>query len=546
MKRSVTPEERERLRALSRQGAAKRWERERAKRRPLEPFSGSFLDFMDLVGLDGPSWATWRVHWQAVDGLVLSEADLDVYRRHTGRETSPTVPVREVWDVCGRRSGKSRGGSARAFYEGIRRDYRQLLAPGERAVIPIIAGDRRQARVVLDYLRGLAQLEPLRPYVRRELKESVELNTGVTLEVFSASFKLTRGYSIPCCVADESAFWPNSETSAEPDVAIIGALRPGMANIPGSLLLGLSTPYAARGVLYEAHQRYYGQDDPRVLVWVSDTASMNPGIDRAVIAEAFEVDPVAASSEYGEPGSGTVAFRSDLEVFVDPAVLEQAVNRSRPLELERREGVRYLAAVDPSGGRADAMALAIAHQENGKAVLDLLRARRPPFNPSVVVEDFARILKAYGLSQACGDKYSAEWCVEAFRKEGVTYVASERSTSDTYLELIAPLNAGKIELPDHKTLRAELLGLERRTARSGRDTISHRIGAHDDCACAAALALVLAGEKGGPFVLTPPVPVMGPSRWDGSRYSESGGRDPATYSPFFDAPDRGGRGRFDW
>ncbi len=54
------------------------------------------------------------------------------------------------------------------------------------------------------------------------------------------------------------------------------------------------------------------------------------------------------------------------------------------------------------------------------------------------------------------------------------------------------INCGQVELLDHPRLFAQLCRLERRTARSGRDTIDHAPGAHDDLAKAAAGALVIA------------------------------------------------------
>jgi hypothetical protein len=44
-------------------------------------------------------------------------------------------------------------------------------------------------------------------------------------------------------------------------------------------------------------------------------------------------------------------------------------------------------------------------------------------------------------------------------------------------------------------LRTELLGLERRTGRSGRDSVDHRPGAHDDLANATALAAVTVARR---------------------------------------------------
>ena len=56
----------------------------------------------------GPSWAPWKAFLAALFGLPLSDAQLDLYRRHTERQTAPTAPFNEAALVIGRRGGKSR------------------------------------------------------------------------------------------------------------------------------------------------------------------------------------------------------------------------------------------------------------------------------------------------------------------------------------------------------------------------------------------------------------------------------------------------------
>jgi hypothetical protein len=55
--------------------------------------------------------------------------------------------------------------------------------------------------------------------------------------------------------------------------------------------------------------------------------------------------------------------------------------------------------------------------------------------------------------------------------------------------------SGTCELLDHARLLKQLGGLERRTARGGKDSIDHAPRQHDDLANAAAGALVLAAHK---------------------------------------------------
>jgi hypothetical protein len=59
------------------------------------------------------------------------------------------------------------------------------------------------------------------------------------------------------------------------------------------------------------------------------------------------------------------------------------------------------------------------------------------------------------------------------------------------------LNAGRVELLDHRRVLAQLSGLERRTTRGGRDSIAEPPGSFDDCANACCGALVLAAQHAG-------------------------------------------------
>ena len=79
-----------------------------------------------------------------------------------------------------------------------------------------------------------------------------------------------------------------------------------------------------------------------------------------------------------------------------------------------------------------------------------------------------------------------------FKKHGASYKPADQTKSDLYLHLLPLLNSGRIELLDHPRLINQLVGLERRTSRAGKDTIDHMPGGHDDIANAVAGAAVLA------------------------------------------------------
>ena len=74
----------------------------------------------------------------------------------------------------------------------------------------------------------------------------------------------------------------------------------------------------------------------------------------------------------------------------------------------------------------------------------------------------------------------------------------------TFIRDVLPLiNSGKVELLDLAKLEAQFVGLERRTARGGRDSIDHAPGGHDDLVNAACGALLRAGSH-RPMRINPP------------------------------------------
>ncbi len=441
------------------------------------------------TGARGDTWKAWRAFVAALFGLPLDDDVPGIYQLHTGRSDLPAAPFREAFVVAGRRSGKSLVAALVAVFLAAFRDYGEVLAPGEIGTIMVIASDRRQARVVLGYINAFLEIPMLSRMVVSRLKESIELTNRVRIEVHTSSFRSVRGYTLLGCICDEIAFWPTEE-SASPDVEVLTALRPGMATVPGALLLCISSPYARRGALWEAYREHYGKAGAPVLVWQAETRAMNPTVSRLTIEAAYLRDPAAAAAEYG------AQFRTDVEGFIPLEVVEAHVVPQR-FELPPVSGQTCCGFVDPSGGGADSFTLAIAHYEGDHAVLDCLRERVPPFSPEDTVKEFVDVLRSYRLNEVTGDKYAGQWPREQFEKCGVSYRTSDKTRSELHLALLPALMSGQVELLDNKRLVAQLVGLERRTARAGRDSVDHAPGAHDDVANAAAGALVEALRSTG-------------------------------------------------
>lgn len=433
------------------------------------------------------SWSAWVVFLSALFGLPIDPAGLELFAQCTGRTVQPPAAFSEAWLICGRRGGKSITLALIAVFLSVFRDWSDKLVPGERGTVMIIAADRRQARVIFRYLTSMLVETPLRDLVDGEpTQERIDLINGISIEISTASFKSVRGYTLIACLADEIAFWDTGDGAANPDTEVLAAIRPAMTTTrPDAMLLCASSPHARKGALFDAYQRYFAKDDAPVLVWKASTRTMNPSVPQSEVDEAYERDAAKASAEYG------AEFRDDVETFVNREKVEACVVKDRT-ELLPTPGITYVAGTDPSGGSSDSMTFAIAHREGDRAVLDHVEEWIPPFSPEQVVQSICDTCRRYGVNTVTGDRYAGLWPRERFQVHGVTYQVASLSRSDAYLTLLPAINSGRVELLDQPRMIGQLCALERRSARSGKDSVDHPRNGRDDVINAAALALVAA------------------------------------------------------
>jgi hypothetical protein len=275
----------------------------------------------------GPSWNAWRAFLAALFALPMDDAQLALYRHHTGRKSPPPVPVREAWVCCGRRSGKSIVAALVSLYLSIFRDWTPHLAPGEVCTAMTVSPDRKQSRVIGRFERGFVRAIPMiDKLVVAETKDGFEFSNRTVCETQTADSSTLRSYTSHVIVNDEIAFLP-TENSVELDSEILVAERPCLASLPGSLLLSISSPYARRGCMYEAFQAHFAKDGDPVLFWKGASLEMNPTLDPAVVAAAYELDPAIAAAEWGGE------FRVDCERPFTEAMLDAVTDEGRPLVL---------------------------------------------------------------------------------------------------------------------------------------------------------------------------------------------------------------------
>jgi hypothetical protein len=478
--------------------------------------------------LKGESWLSWRSLLTAANGEALTDVEREVFHRLTGREREPLSRVEELWVIAGRRGGKSRAAAALAIYEAIFVDHAKVLVVGERPVVLCLAQNQQQATVVFSYIAGIVESTPLLAgLVKTKAADTLSLTNGIDIVVRAASFRGLRGVTAVAVCADEAAFWYTDEAgSANPDTAILDAVRPTLATTSGPLIV-ISSPYAKKGAVWDTYSRHYGPaGDPRILVAQGASRDFNPSLSQKVVDRAYERDPAAASAEYGG------LFRSDLESFISREMIESAIDQG-VLVRPPKEGVSYAGFVDASSGTGrDSYTCAIAHAEGQTIVLDLAHEIRPPFNPQTATAEVAKLLKSYGIGTVAGDKYAAGFVIEAFAKNGLTYRYSVDDRSEIYLNALPLLTSGRARLLDSDRMLAQFCALERRTATSGRDRVDHPRDQHDDLANAVAGALVRAAVVKEPLKFVMPFSSSQPRSWPCSDGGGGGIPDFSNRNPF--------------
>jgi len=441
----------------------------------------------DLFGdaFTGDSWKTWRAVLSGAFALPMDDDRLATFKSVAGDREPPSERVRELWAIAGRRSAKTHTAAAIAVYlatvGAVIERLTDKLSAGERGVIALLATDRNQAKVALNYIHGLFDASPaLRGMIEKRGAESIDLNNRISIEVSTSNYRSIRGRTLLAVLLDEVAFFRDSETSAANDKEIYRAAVPGLATT-GGMLIGISSPYAKRGLLYDKYRKHYGNDSD-ILVVKGPTTAFNPTLNPKIIEDALEDDPESAKTEWlGE-------FREGVSSFLDRVVVDSCT-RSRPLIVPPTTGVTYYAFTDPAGGGkgpgADQFTLAIGYYDRKTAQVIACGVWGRKGSPAEIVKEYSDILKSYGVRRVFSDRYAGSWPAEEYKRHGVHLRYTEYNRSQLYQEVLPMFNTGRIEIPNDPHLINQFCSLERRLGRNA-DIIDHPPGGHDDLSNAVA------------------------------------------------------------
>jgi hypothetical protein len=427
-----------------------------------------------------------RVLLKSMYALPLDAAEVEIFTQCTGRKNPITTPPIEITVIAGARSGKdSRIIAPVLLFESCFGRHEKELAKGEVATVPCVAQGTKGASIAFSYIRDYILASPLLKSMLLDepTRDEIRLTNKTTISIFPSTVKSLRGWSIPCGAMDELAFW-RLEGSAESDTEIQMSIRRGMAGFSRPKLIKATTPYMKAGVVFQDFQRF-GHDDEDILIWHAPSSLMNPALNTARFQR---LDPSRYAREF------EAAFVDDLQSYISAAWIEACTIRNR-FALPPLGDVLYFAAIDPTGGGADAFTLAIVHAEyvdtQLRIVQDVMKgwskSRTEKLHLRSTVTEIAQTLQAFGITAILSDRYAPGWVAEAFVDPGIT-VEHAPDKSTCYLELEPVIAQGAIDLLDHPKMLRELATLERRVRPGGKPQIDHPRGGHDDYINALALA----------------------------------------------------------
>jgi len=433
----------------------------------------------------------------AAEGRPVTTIDDAACVKHFGcpRAELPAVARRLVAVRAGGRGGKSsRLLATKALHAALTVPL-PTLAPGERAVALIIAPDLTLARQVLGFCSGYVAASPrLSAMVIRETTEEIELRRPDGLPVLirvraaSRGGKGGRGFVLTFAGLDEAAFFRDESSGVVNDTEIYRAVAQRLA--PGGQCWIVSTPWVeGQGLLEETLAANHGVHE-HALCATAPTQALNPTWDPDGTIEAAlrASDPDNADREIL-----AIPLVAGSALFFDRVSLDAATDERRPLDLPPRVGTVYGAAGDMAF-RRNSSALAItARTGDGDAAryelafLDEIRPEKgSPLKPSGVCMTFAGALSRYAVHDVHTDSHEREDVSDGMAPHSISVLplpAGQGGKAEQYLLTRRLLREGRLTIPKHPRLRAQLGAITARPAPGGGLVITSpqtADGAHGD------------------------------------------------------------------
>ena len=312
----------------------------------------------------------------AAFGEELTEEERVIFREFTGREHEPGECVREFAVVAGRRTGKTSGlmSSAATYIAGLC-DFSDVLRSAETGTLLCLAQDQGVARQILAYIEeNFTRSKILKSRFVRRTADTIELTNNITIAVRPANSARLRGPTYIGVFCDELAHWFTDEGYANPDTAVLGAVRPAMLTTGGMLWMASSPGVGAAFCGTPSTGTIGPKGKPSILVARGTTTQFNPNIAQEVIDDELARDPELNRAEY------LAEFRSDLEQYVRLEAVEACISRGW-YEREPQMTETYVAFDDPATGSGE---------DSGRCASPTRSAANRTTRPSICCESGGR------------------------------------------------------------------------------------------------------------------------------------------------------------
>jgi len=106
------------------------------------------------------TWASWLVVLKAIFGLGMTDDELVLFNRHTGRSSPPVGGSKETYLNIGRRGGKSLISALITCFIASFIDFKPFTTVGETLAVMCLTRDKEQARIVFRYVKAILNYIP--------------------------------------------------------------------------------------------------------------------------------------------------------------------------------------------------------------------------------------------------------------------------------------------------------------------------------------------------------------------------------------------------
>ncbi|MGD0123477.1 MAG: hypothetical protein ABSC46_13065 [Candidatus Limnocylindrales bacterium] len=390
----------------------------------------------------------------------------------------------------GRRSGKGRIAATVATFEATVNAAAHLAAVpvDEQVAIVVVATSQKQARIVHRFVRAFLRRPELASLVVRDTDDEIELTNGIVIVTVPCHAASARGLAIAVAIFEEAAWFAGRDGSPLDPKEIWDALVPGTAQFPERRVIVMSTPRWSVGWFATICEQAGSGRWPDMRHWHGTTAEMNPSIPASFLEQEQAKDPAAFRREYEAEFDAAIAA-----VFDDALVRAAIADRA---DLPALPGQAYVASID-AAFTGDTFALVLGHVgEQARILVDRVRgwtgSRANPVRIDETLDEIALICRAYNGAPVLIDQFAAEPIRQGLAKRGLQVYPrpwTQESKVDAVAAMRRALYGGRLEIPRHRELIAELVSLEQRPSPSGRPRIAAPGSGHDDYA-SALMALV--------------------------------------------------------